>query len=274
MSDERISVNVGRRWASVDGRAKHRLISRMLFVSLVACAGVVVGAPIAMADACPPLDLGCTIDSTTTPVIEAAEDTTTTVGEVLDDTTTTVGEVLDDTTTTVGEVLEDTATTVGDVVDEGVGPITGGVPPVVPDAPDVLPGPGDQPSGGGSEPPGDQPAPPGGGSPGGGGGTQVGPATGTNQGARVPIVGPDSGTGISFDRLGGIAGFVGRSHVRFVDDGSALSRFVGTSLAGTLAFPLLLILLVIGFVLVQNTIDRKDPKLALAPVGADHLPFS
>jgi hypothetical protein len=87
-------------------------------------------------------------------------------------------------------------------------------------------------------------------------------------------VGPDSGTGISFDRLGGIAGFVGRSHVRFVDDGSALSRFVGTSLAGTLAFPLLLILLVIGFVLVQNTIDRKDPKLALAPVGADHLPFS
>ena len=45
-------------------------------------------------------------------------------------------------------------------------------------------------------------------------------------------------------------------------------------LARTLAFPILLIILVIGFVLVQDRIDRRDPKLALAPVGADQLTFS
>lgn len=36
------------------------------------------------------------------------------------------------------------------------------------------------------------------------------------------------------------------------------------------AFPLLLTLLVGGFLMVQNRIDRSDPKLALAPVDSDH----
>jgi hypothetical protein len=32
------------------------------------------------------------------------------------------------------------------------------------------------------------------------------------------------------------------------------------------AFPLLLLLLIAGFLIAQHRIDRKDPKLALAPV--------
>jgi hypothetical protein len=32
--------------------------------------------------------------------------------------------------------------------------------------------------------------------------------------------------------------------------------------------------LVIGFVFVQDRIDRKDPKLTLAPVGTEYLTFA
>ena len=44
-------------------------------------------------------------------------------------------------------------------------------------------------------------------------------------------------------------------------------------LAGDFAFPLTLSLIVGGFLLVQGRIDRKDPKLALAPVTEDMLRF-
>lgn len=40
--------------------------------------------------------------------------------------------------------------------------------------------------------------------------------------------------------------------------------------AKTFAFPLLLAILVIVFLLVQHWIDRKDPKLAMAPVHSNH----
>jgi hypothetical protein len=66
--------------------------------------------------------------------------------------------------------------------------------------------------------------------------------------------------------LGDDAGISGRTHVRFMDGGSG-SLLSGAWLARTLAFPILLIILVIGFVLVQDRIDRRDPKLALAPVA-------
>lgn len=68
-------------------------------------------------------------------------------------------------------------------------------------------------------------------------------------------------------------GISGRTHVRFLDGGSG-SLPSGAWLARTLAFPIVLIILVIGFVLVQDRVDRRDPKLALAPVAADHLTFS
>jgi hypothetical protein len=43
--------------------------------------------------------------------------------------------------------------------------------------------------------------------------------------------------------------------------------------AKILSFPLALALIVLLFVAVQNRIDRKDPKLALAPVAPDLLRF-
>jgi hypothetical protein len=45
---------------------------------------------------------------------------------------------------------------------------------------------------------------------------------------------------------------------------------VSVEVAKNLAFPLALLLLVTGFLLIHNRIDRKDPKLAHAPVRADN----
>ena len=45
---------------------------------------------------------------------------------------------------------------------------------------------------------------------------------------------------------------------------------VAEAAAKQVAFPLALTLLVIGFLMVQNRIDNKDPKLALAPVDSEH----
>ena len=45
---------------------------------------------------------------------------------------------------------------------------------------------------------------------------------------------------------------------------------VAAAAAEQVAFPLVLTLLVIAFLMVQNRIDNKDPKLALAPVDSEH----
>ena len=250
----------------MNGPTNRRLIRRVLTVSVFACLALVAAAPMASADPCSPLDLSCTL-----------QDTTTTAGQVLEDTTTTAGQVLDDTTTTAGQVLDDTT-------DDG------------------RPSPRRHDDDRGRRrrwcarpgrwraswrPAGDRRStvarwlgsscrsarPPGGGSTGGGDHTQVGPTgTGTQAGPLVPAVGPGlvaaTSVGPGID-----AGISGRTHVRFLDGGSG-SLPSGAWLARTLAFPIVLIILVIGFVLVQDRIDRRDPKLALAPVGADHLTFS
>lgn len=44
---------------------------------------------------------------------------------------------------------------------------------------------------------------------------------------------------------------------------------IATEAVRQAAFPLALILMVIGFLMVQNRLDRKDPKLALAPVDSE-----
>jgi Tol biopolymer transport system component len=46
-----------------------------------------------------------------------------------------------------------------------------------------------------------------------------------------------------------------------------------TAVARALRFPLLLLLLVVLFLVIQNRIDRSDPKLALAPVFEQHVSF-
>lgn len=51
---------------------------------------------------------------------------------------------------------------------------------------------------------------------------------------------------------------------------------IARAAADQMAFPALLIVIVIGFLMVQNHIDRRDPKLAMAPVDSEHdlLSFS
>jgi hypothetical protein len=55
-------------------------------------------------------------------------------------------------------------------------------------------------------------------------------------------------------------------------DESLITRIgkIATETIQHAAFPLALTLLVIGFLMMQNRFDRKDPKLALAPVDSEH----
>jgi hypothetical protein len=54
-------------------------------------------------------------------------------------------------------------------------------------------------------------------------------------------------------------------------DAGALRRAVGA--AAKMAFPILLASMVLAFLLIQNHLDRKDPRLASAPLGPDLLTF-
>ena len=60
-----------------------------------------------------------------------------------------------------------------------------------------------------------------------------------------------------------------------ISPGGFFDRFppLAIEAAKRLAFPLALALIVLLFVAVQNRIDRKDPKLALAPIAPDLLRF-
>jgi hypothetical protein len=50
--------------------------------------------------------------------------------------------------------------------------------------------------------------------------------------------------------------------------GGAIGR-----VAGPIGFPIVLAALVMAFAIVQDRLDRKDPKLALAPLEPDILTF-
>jgi hypothetical protein len=180
------------------------------------------------------------------PVLEDVEDV---VDDVVDD----VEEIVEDTTgvdvdpPTVGG--DDPAEGGGSVVDSGPAP-TEPVEPGTPRGPEDPEAPGD---------PGvaDDPA---------GGSKTDGSSAGDDPGGEILTTAASvGGTVIDaesaaarlaikapafFDRIGGIAG-----------------------IATVLAFPLVLALVVGTFVLVQNRIDRRDPRLALAPVRPDDLRF-
>jgi hypothetical protein len=242
---------------AVVGTRNARLVRRTLVASIVSISGLAVAAPVAAADPCPPLDLGCVVD-----------DTTTTVGGVVDDTTTTVGGVVDDTTTTVGGVVGGAGQIDPGTVLNGSDP--GGT------LPGVLPGTGEtSPNGGGTTPPGGGTTPPGGGTtPTNGGGTaHTGAASSGSQDPPLVIVAAGGAGSVVPDVSGETSTAVGHPFPTFLDGGGGV-LLAATRLVRTLAVPLALIMLTIGFLFVQNRIDRKDPKLALAPVGSDYLTFS
>jgi hypothetical protein len=117
---------------------------------------------------------------------------------------------------------------------------------------------------------------PGGGDPGGGGGDgSTGPTGGPGEpgAAGSPSV---SSTGSSFP-AGSVPapGIAPSNSVRLGDQPGILGRIGGAAVevATQLGFPLALALVVIAFAATQNYLDRRDPKLALAPVRPEVMRF-
>jgi hypothetical protein len=221
---------------------------------MVASAFVLMSAP---AMACPVTDLTCVTETAADPVTAVTDTTTSAVNQA----TATVEETADAVTDQANQAVETVTDTVKGIVDQVPDPID---PGVIDDPtgilPDVLGSTVDQPSGPSATEPG-------------GNGTATGPGGGKSRTAGVagpssfgrgPVIGPvaapiSSTPAVSvtiprpglFDRLGSLAILA----------------------AEALAFPLALAVIVLLFVAVQNRIDRKDPKLALAPITPDLLRF-
>lgn len=191
--------------------------------------------------------VGETVDGTVDQVATVVEET---VGETVDQ----VAAVVED----VGDTVKKTTDEVVDTVDDTVDNVNETVHTLDPVAPPPTDGHSEQgtndPSGTGSRPDTEpavvRPDPPNRSAP-----TleEVALVSGTSPASDAVIVTGTASTS-PFDRLGPFAG-------SFPD------------VARALAFPLVLVGIVLGFVAVQNRLDRKDPKLALATTTPDVLTF-
>ena len=219
-----------------------RLVPRL---SAILATGFVMWLPVSPAHACPLTEPSCR----TGPVGDAA------AADVApaDDVTSTIDEVVGDVTGDVEDVVEPVEEVVRDVVDEAEG--------AVPDLPDLDPGtdPEPEPTGGdGGGPRGDGSTGP--------GESRAGERVGGAFAPALQLAEPRGGTATSL---------IGTSLVR--NDGSAHAfGSIGQVIerATRVAFPMLLIVLVALFVVVQHRIDSRDPKLALSPLGPDDAVFS
>lgn len=232
--------------------------ARVGAVGLIFAISLVLTAPPALAD-CPPTDTTCVVTDTTETVLDTTE-------AVVDTTESTVEEV--------APVVEETVQDPGDVratTEQVVAGTIGTVEGLL----ETAPGPGDLGLGSGSGETGsgvtDEPKPGNGSA---GGEDSTGPSRETPRDNRV--------LGTAFGRRRLIDPAAGGSSLVPSDEGLRISRqplfdrIVGAAIgvAKGLAFPLALALIVIAFVMVQNRIDRKDPKLALAPIAPDLLRFA
>jgi hypothetical protein len=179
------------------------------------------------------------------------------VTETADDVTDPITDVTDPVTGTVGGVVDKVKGTVGPVVDE--------VPPL-PDPPvDVTEPATPADSGVGPDP-------------------RTGP--GTPAGGDSGNGGSDPGPGSSPERPIPVQALVGGAFVSGLDPSPSSDVRIGPSppaertgvsledVVKGFAFPLGLVLIVGAFLLVQDRLDRRDPRLALAPVGPDVLEFT
>jgi hypothetical protein len=211
---------------------------------MVVSAFVLMSVP---AMACAVTDLNCLPQTVADPV--------TAVQDTVDQTTTTV----EDTAATVNKTVEPVTDAVKGVLGQVPDPPD---PGVIDDPtgilPDVLGSTVTEPSGPGATKPS-------------GNGTATGPGGGNSRTAG------GGGTGLpTFGRgpvIGPVAAPISSTPVvsmRIPRQGLFGSLAIEPAI---LAFPLALALIVLLFVAVQNRIDRKDPKLALAPVEPDLLRF-
>jgi hypothetical protein len=229
------------RSAAASSRARERTFGtslRALLLLAIGASFVVAAAP---ARGCPLTDPGCvigTVDEVVEPVTEVADPVVDQVDQVVDQTVDPVTEVTDPVVGTIGGVINGVEDTVAPIVDVTEPPAQGHSD-VGPD-PETGPGAPRGDSGNFVE----RPIPP--------------PAL--VGGAFIPSL--ESVRPISDVRIGASPP-TDRSGVSFEN-----------VVKGLVAFPLALALIVGAFMVAQNRLDRRDPRLALAPVGPDVLDFT
>jgi hypothetical protein len=203
-----------------------------------------------------------TVEQTAGGAVSTVQDT---VDQTVDDVVTVVEETVDETVDqvvavveNVGDTVKKTTDKVVDTIDDTVDNVDDTVPALDPVAPPPSDGHSEQgandPSGSGSRPDTEP--------------TVVRPDRPHRSAPTLEEVALVSGTSPTSDA--------------FIVTGTAstspfdpLGPFAGSlpDVARALAFPLVLVGLVLGFVAVQNRLDRKDPKLAFATTTPDVLTF-
>ena len=212
---------------------------------MVVSAFVLMSVP---AMACAVTDLSCLPQTVADPVT-AVQDTVVQTTTTVEDTAATVNKTVMPVTDAVKGVLGQ----VPDPPDPGVIDDATGI------LPDVLGSTVTQPSGPGATKSGGNGTTNG---PGGGISRTAGGAVSPSSFGRGPVIGPIAAQ-VS------VTPAVSRSIPRQ----GLFDRIGSLGIEAIVAFPLALALIVLLFVAVQNRIDRKDPKLALAPVAPDLLRF-
>jgi hypothetical protein len=235
------------RSAAASSKAREHLLDTSLRpLLLLAIAGSLVISAAPAHAACAPADLAC---STAT--------ATGTVTEVTDPVTEVTDPVTDPVTETIGGVVDDVNETVRPVVDEV---------PQLPDPPVNV-----------TDPP-----------------TAGDPNVAPDARSSHPAASGDSGHGRTDPVSGGVVeptvpvqALVAERFVAGLDPGAVPDVRIGPSppaertgvsfrdvLTAGFVFPFALVLIVGAFLLVQDRLDRRDPRLALAPVGPDVLDFA
>jgi hypothetical protein len=207
-------------------------------------AAVALALPVGVAtpaSACALLEPGCVVGG----VVDAVEEGT---GGV--------GDTVDETAGTVEETADDVVAAVDDATGGAIGGLVGDAPPEVPDPDD--PSPGDGPQGRDDPRPGD------------GRDDRRGTGATTRReslaGAAAP--GPRRSTGPSIDTVEADSVAPQAPPRLPVRLGPALAAALPSLAALAVLFALTL-----AFVAIQDRIDRRDPRLALAPTGPRVVPF-
>jgi len=167
-------------------------------------------------------------------------------------------DTVDETVASTRDEVEDTAQPVVDEVGRQVDGLLG--------------------DGGGGDDPGDDPSPGGGGPrPDNGGKHDAGRGNDARQGSRDPAGSPRVESRTPVPPRGLASDPISPSLLAETDDQAGVLERIGEAgarAAKSLALLLVLAGLVVGFVLIQDRLDRRDPKLALAPLESDDLRFT
>jgi hypothetical protein len=225
------------RWSCVPWRA---------VVVLAVGASFMVMAPAARAD-CSLAAPSCVIDTVeevVDPATEIGDPVPEEVTEVTDPVVGTVGGLVDNVDEAVGPIIDEVEETVGPIIDEVEETVPGSSVEIIePPSPGVPP---------------------------------VDPPTERVDVGRSSFVGPT----VPVPALAG-SPFVPNLELSSADEArigaTPPAERSGLSLEDVvkgLTFPLALALIVGAFLLAQDRIDRRDPRLALAPLGPDILPFT